>query len=81
MEVHAANVHDGVAGLDLVYPDVTTQLPRAEKLLADSAYTGQFKDLMERPDCVAFECPVRDPLRRGFVVEAKRWVVKRTFAW
>ena len=82
VEVHAANIHDGVAGLDLIYPDFTTQLPRATRLLADSAYTGPFKELMEELDlAVIFECPVRDPKRRGFVVEAKRWVVERTFAW
>ncbi|MFT5999564.1 MAG: hypothetical protein ACI81P_002022, partial [Neolewinella sp.] len=40
VEVHAVNVHDGRAGLDLIYPDFTTQMPRATKLLADSAYTG-----------------------------------------
>lgn len=81
VEVHAANVHDGIAGLDLIYPDFTTQLPRATQLFADSAYTGQFNDLIERLDSVTFKCPVQDPKQRGFVVEAKRWVVERTFAW
>lgn len=81
VEVHAANVHDAVAGLDLIYPDFTGQLPRAEKLVADSAYTGQFAAMMQRLDRVAFECSLRDPGRRGFVVEPRRWVVERTFAW
>ncbi|MBB4077979.1 transposase [Lewinella aquimaris] len=29
----------------------------------------------------SFECPVRDPAQRGFVVEAQLWVVERTFGW
>jgi len=81
VEVHAASVHDEGAGLDLIYPNFTGQLPRAKKLLADNAYTGQFARLMQELDSVSFECPVRDPCQRGFVVEAKRWVVERTFAW
>lgn len=81
VEVHAANVHDGQAGKDLIYPDFTTQMPRATKLLGDSAYTGQFAELMSRLDTVVFECPVRPEGTKGFVVEAKRWVVERSFAW
>jgi transposase len=81
VEVHAVNVHDGRAGLDLIYPDCTTQMPRATKLLADSAYTGMFADLMRELDSVEFECPCRPKEVKGFVVEAKCWVVERSFAW
>ena len=81
VEVHAANVHDGRAGLDLIYPDFATQMPRAKKLLADSAYTGMFAELMNELDEVTFECPSRPEGSKGFVVEAKRWVVERSFAW
>ena len=81
VEVHAANIHDGRAGLDLIYPDFTTQLPEAKKLLADSAYTGMFADLMGQLDTIEFECPFRHVSSKGFVVEAKRWVVERSFAW
>ncbi|TXF81184.1 transposase, partial [Neolewinella aurantiaca] len=28
-----------------------------------------------------FECPSRPEGSKGFVVEAKRWVVERSFAW
>lgn len=81
VEVHAANIHDGRAGMDLIYPDFTNQMPRAKKLLADSAYTGMFADLMSKLDNVEFECPSRPEGSKGFVVEAKRWVVERSFAW
>jgi transposase len=81
VDVHAANVHDGKAGCDLIYPDFTTQMPRAKKLLGDNAYRGQFASLMAELDEVVFECPSRPEGTKGFVVEAKRWVVERSFAW
>ncbi|NJC27182.1 hypothetical protein [Neolewinella antarctica] len=76
VEVHTANVHDGVVGPDLIYPDFAAQLFRAIKLLADSAYIGQFVELKGRLGTVVFECPVRDPQPKGFVIEAKRWMVE-----
>ena len=36
---------------------------------------------MEQLDSVKFECPSRLVGSKGFVVEAKRWVVERSFAW
>ena len=56
-------------------------MPGAKKLLADSACTGMFADLMRAVDTVEFECPSRPEGSKGFVVEAKRWVVERSFAW
>jgi transposase len=81
VNVHAANIHDGIAGKDLIYPDFTSQMSRAKKVLGDSAYGGQFAALMAEVDTVVFECPKRAEGTKGFVVEAKRWVVERTFAW
>ena len=75
-------MHDGIAGLDLIYPDLTTQMEGVKRMLGDSAYSGQFADLIEVVDeGVRFECPARLEGRKGFVVEAKRWVVERSFAW
>lgn len=82
VEVHSANTHDGIAGKDLVYPNFTDQMERAKKILGDHAYRGQFNDLIKQVDqSVIFECPSRIEGTKGFVVEAKRWVVERTFAW
>ena len=78
--VHPANVHDGQAGKDLVYPDFHNQMSRLEKILGDKAYRGEFADLV-RSVQVEFESPERQDGQKGFVVEAKRWVVERTFAW
>ncbi|MGB3546178.1 MAG: transposase [Saprospiraceae bacterium] len=82
VNVHAANVHDGVAGKDLVYPNLTDQMERLEKVMGDKAYRGQFADLLSKADGkVVFQCPSRLEGVKCFVVEAKRWVVERTFAW
>ncbi len=82
VEVHAANIHDGVAGLDLLYPNLTGQMERVKLMLGDSAYCGRFADLIQVvDDGVRFECPARAEGHKGFVVEAKRWVVERSFAW
>ena len=80
--VHAANVHDGVAGEELIYPDFRGQMPRVQKLLADSAYDKHFRLALSMLDReVNLECSQRDPAQRGFVVQPRRWVVERTFAW
>ncbi|MEM7573123.1 MAG: IS5 family transposase [Bacteroidota bacterium] len=81
VEVHAANIYDGIAGCDIIDPNFTAQLPRAKVLLADKAYRGQFEEKMSRLDSVAFECPTRAEGVKGFVVEKRRWVVERSFAW
>jgi transposase len=78
--VHPANVHDGQAGKDLVEPDFHSQMYRLEKILGDKAYRGEFADLVNSVH-VEFESPQRPEGQKGFVVEAKRWIVERTFAW
>ena len=55
-------------------------MSRLEKILGDKAYRGEFADLV-RSVQVEFESPERQDGQKGFVVEAKRWVVERTFAW
>lgn len=80
-EVHAANVHDGKAGTDLIQPDLRTQMPRLAKILGDSSYNGYFRWQVEQEQGVDYETPQREHRSRGFVVQVKRWVVERSFAW
>jgi transposase len=77
--VHAAHQHDGIGGLSLM-EDHREQMPRLQKIMGDKAYRGTFAEAVEKLDLV-FETPVRPEGTKGFVVEAKRWVVERTFAW
>ena len=79
VKVHAAHQHDSPGGVDLL-DDVLEQLPRLKKIMGDKSYRGTFAQAVEKIG-LAFEVPFRDEGVKGFVVEAKRWVVERTFAW
>ena len=77
--VHAANLHDSPEGVNLL--DVSTEyFTSLKKILADKSYRGSFAQAVEKA-AVEFETPSHCEKVRGFVVEAKRWVVERTFAW
>lgn len=77
--VHAANHHDSLGGVGLL-DELPDSMPRLKKILGDKAYRGTFADAVEQMDLI-FEVPQRTEGVKGFVVEAKRWVVERTFAW
>ncbi|MFT5747654.1 MAG: transposase [Paraglaciecola sp.] len=49
-------------------------------IMGDKTYRGTFAKAVEALD-IKFEIPDRPENIKGFVVEAKRWVVERTFAW
>lgn len=79
VKVHAAHQHDSPEGVVLL-DDLTDDLPRLKKIMADKSYRGTFAQAVEKIG-VVFEVPQRQQGTKGFVVEAKRWVVERTFAW
>ena len=60
--------------------DIQSWNQRLEKVIGDHAYRGSFaRACNERT--LRFEVPQRSPSQKGFIPEAKRWVVERTFAW
>ena len=77
--VHAANIHDSVASISFL-TIIQNYRKRLKKILADHAYQGEFSKIVEENQ-VDFEVPKREEGQKGFVVEAKRWVVERSFAW
>ncbi len=77
--VHPANVHDSPGGVPLLV-NLKLTMPRLKKIMADQSYRGTFCEAVEKLD-IEFEVPHREEGQKGFVVEAKRWVVKRSFAW
>lgn len=77
--VHAANKHDSPHGVSLLV-NVPDEMPRLKKIMADQSYRGTFAQAVEKLH-LAFEIPCQEDGIIGFVVEAKRWVVERTFAW
>lgn len=77
--VHAANVHDSPGGVQLL-EDPIGCLERMQTIMADKSYRGTFAEAVEKAT-MDFEVPDRPDNAKGFNVEAKRWVVERTFAW
>ncbi len=75
----AANTADSVAGEKLVTDLNNDQhFPRLKKILGDSAYRNVGCDLRTG---VTVESAERKEGPKGFVPEAFRWAVERTFAW
>ena len=58
----------------------TACLDRLEEVMGDKNYRGTFARAVAEAG-LRFEVPHRPEGIKGFVVEAKRWVVERTFAW
>lgn len=74
-----ANEPDCRAGQEIV-EELNDQdnFPRLQKILADNAYKGVGHGLRVP---ASIEASVRNDGQRGFVPEAFRWAVERTFAW
>ena len=76
---HAANLHDSPQGVSLLY-QVKHLKEHLRLILADKTYRGTFARAVASLD-IEFEVPQRPEGTKGFVVEAKRWAVERSFAW
>lgn len=75
IEVHSAGVQDR-DGAALVFDRIAARFPFVERFFADAGYQGpRVADAAPRPVEIIRRS---DP---GFVLQAKRWIVERTFAW
>ena len=75
IEVHSAGVQDR-DGAALVLDRITRRFPFLERIFADAGYQG--------PRVAAAAPRTVEIIKRtdaGFVVQPKRWVIERTFAW
>lgn len=77
--VHSANLHDSPQGVHLLN-NIDSFVERLEKIMGDKSYRGTFAKAVQELN-IKFEVPLRQDDIKGFVVEAKRWVVERTFSW
>ncbi len=88
--VHAANIADGKGALTLL-GRIDSLTERLEKFLGDTAYNGIFADAVEKKG-LKYEKSARisgnadqtveqPKTGKKFIVEAKRWVVERSFSW
>jgi transposase len=76
--VTAASVQDRDGGRWLLGA-ARHRLPRLREVIADSAFSKRFVDFVRRVCRWAVTIPPK--AAAGFVVQPRRWVVERTFAW
>ena len=78
--VHDADIQDPDGGCDVLRCAKIAH-PSLELVWADGRYGGPFVDWAAEALGIAVEVVRRDPDQKGFVLQARRWVVERTFAW
>jgi putative transposase len=78
VKVHAANVHDTIAG-GSVFERAAIKYPSLKGASADEGYRGTFVDFMTNTLNKLVE--ISKKISVGWAVLAKRWVVEITFAW
>ncbi|MDY6799374.1 MAG: IS5 family transposase [Pseudomonadota bacterium] len=77
--MHAANVYDG-NGARGVIQKLFEGLDTVKIIWADQTYRGDLGEWVENNFSCKLEV-VEKNKQKGFVVQPKRWVVERTFAW
>lgn len=80
VHVHPADEQDRDAGRDLLV-GADQQYPRLQQVWADGGYRGVFEEWVAEHLGWQVTIVSRAPEQRGFVLQARRWVVERTFAW
>jgi putative transposase len=78
VKVHAANIHDTVAGCD-VFNAVLEKYPTLQGVCADAGYRKTMENFVRNACNKTIEISTR--ITQGWAIIAKRWVVERTFAW
>lgn len=78
--VTSARLQDRDGGVQ-VCDELHQQFERVKKVWADSAYRGGLVEYVERWCRFVLEIVKRPQGQKGFVVQPKRWIVERTFAW
>ena len=76
--VHAANIHDTVAGFEPARR-ACLRYPSIEAFCGDGGYRGTFVDVVKRR--LGLRVDISERITPKFTILPKRWVVERTFAW
>jgi putative transposase len=79
--VHAASLQDPVGARELFAKLDHELVASLKKIWADGIYTGSLITWVKETLDIILEIVKRDKEQVGFVVQPKRWVVERTFAW
>lgn len=78
VKVHAANIHDGIAG-GAVVRGAFAKYPSLQGICGDAAYRKTFEEEMEE---LGLSVEIIERLQgAGWMILPKRWCVERTFAW
>lgn len=78
--VHSAGIHDSQRAPHVLKRIIGT-VPCLKRVFADEGYAGTPPGLVGRLCGWDWHLVHRDRGQRGFVVQKKRWIVERTFAW
>ena len=78
VRVHAANIHDGIAG-GAVVRGAFAKYPSLKGICGDTAYRKTFEEEMTK---LGLTVDIIERLHgAGWMILPKRWRVERTFAW
>lgn len=80
VKVHAANIHDSQAALDIL-AEAKTHSTRLEAVYADGGYRGELVEKVRQSLNMAMNIVLRTWPDKVFKPLPKRWVVERTFSW
>ena len=77
VKVHAANIHDTVAGCD-VFDETYFWHPTIKGVCADAGYRGTFKEYVES---YGVSVDISERIKPKWEILPKRWRVERSLAW
>jgi putative transposase len=78
VKVHAANIHDTVAG-GKVFEKAVKKYPSLKGVSADEGYRKTFEEYVK--DILKKTVEISKKIKNEWAILAKRWIVERTFAW
>jgi putative transposase len=76
--VHAANIHDTVAGCQVI-EEAFKKHPTLQGVCADAGYRKTFERYVV--DVLHKTVEISERITQDWAILPKRWVVERTFAW
>jgi putative transposase len=78
VKVHAANIHDTVAGCK-VFKEAVQKYPTLKGVCADAGYRKTMEEFVK--EVLNRTIEISERITPGWALLAKRWIVERTFAW
>ncbi|GHU30064.1 hypothetical protein FACS1894152_8380 [Bacilli bacterium] len=77
VKVHAANIHDTVAG-GPVFEGALKKYPSLKGVCADAGYRKTMEEFVTK---LGRKIEISERIKPGWEILPKRWVVERTFGW